>query len=390
MSNKQLSDSERNNDGIQLAINNDSDSGKVIVEQIQLFTASCISMLELLCDECNKYIQNDMNEITPTQMNYCNIFMTNSKKLIKNLKEKDMLMDYSKLIKRIFNMLKKEKYCEMLLNKDPELFNIRDEQNKIIVLIPDINIKLCYKLLKPNETVLFWQYMHLFCNTIFKLVKINNKEKFSKYTFIEEAIKKIETDLAKTGILFNNKIFNPFIGVVATTNNLSVDTLFSDVSIPNCQSISITDILDKLGVGKLFDKENLIEHLKNIGPEHIETTSSYVSKILGDDNEENSEIYKALITDLVDNLKINGIEDIDKTFERVAKNAHEKLDRTKLEKTANNVKNFMSNGENRLKDLKDPSTGNPIGEQILNSKMFNMIKNFMGNDSNNESNNKSK
>ena len=356
-------DNKTYNDNVKIKENND------MIIHIQRFTASSISMLELLRSACEK--QKEKNKSFEK-------FNTSSKQYIDNLKNENDVFDYTRFIKKAFSTLRHETQCKYLLEKNPELFNMRDADGKIITILPGIDLRFGYKFLDDNEKVQFWQYMFLFSSSVLNMIKVNNEAKFTKYQYITETLTAMETDMAKTGIMFKNQIFNPFIGVGENRNSYSLNEMFTDGELPKQQNISIESVLNVLGVDKMFDEKKLNEELKGIGDDQINEATDRIVGLMGAaDNPEVKEVCNMLIQDIVLNFKENGISNVSETLRRVAENAKNNIDINKMQKTAKSMKFFMDNSQEKMKDLKD-ANGNPIGQQLMNNMAIPLsMMNFM-------------
>jgi hypothetical protein len=356
--------------------NQNNQDNREMVNQIQRFTASSISMINLLQTVCTR---QEKEKLDHKENKAIERFMDSSQKFIDNIRSPEEDFDYTKSIKKAFNTLRDETQCKKLLEKNYEIFNLRDEDNKIVTIIPGLDIRVGYKFLDDNEKTLFWQYMYLFSGSVFNMIKISNEEKFGKYGYILETIKIMESELSKTGIMFNNKIFNPFIGVGQNQNEYSVTDMFNGSSeLPKQQSVSIESVLTMLGVDKMFDQQKLNEELKGIGEPQINEATEKIIGLLGaKNNPEVKEVCGILIRDLVTNLKENGINEIGETLRKVAEKAKKDIPMAKMQKTASSMQNFMANSQEKMKEMKD-ANGNPIGQQMMNSmsiplSMMNMM-----------------
>ena len=349
---------------------------KNMISQIQRFTVSSISMLNLLHQISEKH--NDVDEKDKISMDR---FIASSQKYIESIKT-DNNFEYPPFIKKAFGALRSETQCKYLQDKNPELFNIRDGANKIVTVIPGIDIGFAYRHLSDDAKEQFWQYMYLFSSSVFNIIKMSNAAKFCKYSHISDTLIVIENYMAKTGIMFNNQIFNPFIGVGDSNDNYSVSEMFTGGELPKQQNLSIESALSMLGIDKLFNGDNIRNELKNFDDTQITMATEKISEMMGvGADPESKEVYGMLIKDIVSNLKENGIDNIDKVLRNVAENA-KNIDRNKMIKTTNNLKDFMENSQDKIKNLKD-ANGNPIGEQMMNKmnmpmnimKMMNVMKN---------------
>jgi len=335
-----------------------------VKHQLQQFMASNIVMLELLHSACVE-TKNELNE---RELQAKIRFETTSQKFIEQLKKSDDNFDYTKFVRKAFSVLKVPQHCEYLLNMDSALFTLRDNENKIMTILPGLDLKVAYNFLSDEKVKQFWQYMHLFANTVFHLIKDANEEAFSiKYTHITNAMTTIEQNITKTGILFNNQIFNPFIGVGTNVDNLdyNIESMFVNGELPKQQNISIDSMLSMLGVKNMLNEEKLKEELKNFSEDNAKEASDKILDLLGaTGNSEIKDVCNILIADIVSNFKTNGLDNFGETLMKVAENAKTNIDAKKMKKTAEQMHHFMANSQDKLKNMKD-ADGNPIGEQLM-------------------------
>ena len=143
--------------------------------------------------------------------------------------------------------------------------------------------------------------------------------------------------------------------------------MFTGGELPKQHQISIDSFLTMLGVEKMFDEKKLNEELKSIGNEQINEATEKIVGLLGaKDNSEIKETCNTLIKEIVTEFKENGISNIGETLKKVAENAKKTIDITKMKKTGESMHQFMTNSQDKLKDMKD-AKGNPIGQQMMNS-----------------------
>lgn len=355
----------------------DNNSRKETVDYIQRFTASSISMLNLLQSACVRQKDDDLQNRDKKAKDK---FMESSQKFIDTMKDPDEDFDYTRFIKKAFNTLKTEEQCNQIKEKNSEVLNIRDQDNKIITILPGLDLKVGYKFLDDQEQVAFWQYMYLFIDSVFCLIRTSNPVKFPKYDHVVETLNFVETELGKTGVMFKDQIFNPFIGVGDNKDGegYGVDQMFTGGELPKQHQMSIESVLSMLGVDKMFDETKLNEELKGIGDKQINEATEKIVGLLGaSNNPEVKDVCNILIQDIVTNFKENGISNVGDTLKKVAENAKKNIEISKMKKTAESMKYFMANSQDKMKDMKD-GNGNPIGQQMMNSMAVPLsMMNFM-------------
>jgi hypothetical protein len=353
-----------------------SQDNRELVVQIQRFTASSISMLNLLRTAC---LRKNINDACERDVRSRDRFLTSSQSFIDQMKDPNNDFDFTRFIRKAFATLKLDNHCNYLINKDKTLFEVRDSSNKIMTILPGIDLKIGYVCMDDTETTAFWQYMYLFSSSVFHLIKNSNEKSFvHKYVHVTDALKILETDISKTGVMFNNQIFNPFIGVGDNKDGYSVDEMFTGGELPKQQNVSIESVLSMLGVDKMFDEKKLQEELKNFNEEHANEATDKIIGLLGaTNNPEVREVCNTLIKDIVANFKENGISNVGDTLKKVAENAKMTIDPNKMKQTANSMQHFMANSQDTMKDMKD-ADGKPIGQQLMNSMSVPLsMMNFM-------------
>lgn len=349
-------------------------NNKELVNQIHRFIASSVTMLKLLRANCKNPDDKSINKNVER-------FMDASEQYIDKIKNDTDQFDYTRFIKKAFAVLKMDAAIDKLKNKDAELFNLRDNNKKVMTILPGIDIRVGYVNFDKNDEILFWQYMYLFTGTIYRIMKLMNPVKIEKYTNVLETLVYIEVELAKSGVIFYDHIFNPYIGTGEIDKQYDIEDMITGISskLPNKQEITIEGILNMLGIDKILNEETLKEQLKDIGEEQIKIASDKIAYMLNaSNNQDVKEVCDFLVKDIVLQLKENGISNIGDTLKNVAKNAKGNIEMNKMKKTANKVKHFMDTGHEKIKDLKDEH-GNPIGQQLLKSLAMPMnIMNIMG------------
>lgn len=350
---------------------------KELVIQIQRFTASSIGLLNLLCDVCNTLLQDNKN-ISQKEYNVTTKFLTSSQKFMTDIKQNSDGFDSTRFVKKAYSALRTIDGCNYLKNKDAALFSMRDENNRIVTIISGIDLRIGYRLLNANQIEQFWQYMYLFSSSVYNMIKNANTIKFNNQLHVNDTLQYIESALTKTGVVFNNMIFNPFIGLGESNEQYSLNDMFTGDALPKEHKMSIDNVLNMLGVDKMIDEHKLDEQLKELGQEQVNEATEKIASLLGaENNAEIKEVCETLIQDIVANLKENGINNIGTTLQKVAQNARGKIELSKMQKTAESMQHFMANSQEKVKNLKD-ADGNPIGQDILNnlSLPMNMLKNF--------------
>ena len=351
------------------------DDQKMLIH-MQHFTASVISILNTLKSSCETIATPNAKDSKAINRLFGAI-----DRFTTGLKNQTEDFDYSKFIKKVFYSLRSPEALEMLKTKDPSLFSMRDENNRIITILPGIDIRFAMKYFGDQEQKDFWPNFYLFVSSTFAIIRLTNPERMSNCVQLDEVDRIMKLEIAQTGVLFGKQIFNPFIGLNNENERLTVEQMFANNGIRPIDPTnfsgagSMESMLNMMGVESLISTENLKKQLENLGSEHVDEATSKIVEMLGaQDNEDVKEVCGTLIRDIVDNLKTNGIQNIGSTLMDIANKTKGKINMEKMKQTASSMQHFMNNSTEKMKEMKDEN-GNPIGENLMNtlSSYMNMM-----------------
>lgn len=145
--------------------------------------------------------------------------------------------------------------------------------------------------------------------------------------------------------------FNPFIGVGENKENYGVNDLLSGPKLlPDQTSPGIDGVTKLLGIDKILNLEDLSKQLKNITKEQIDQAKNSIRSLLGDVDENTSEMIDLMLNDITDELKKEDISkghpinNLVKIAECVAHRMMPKIDPKKVDmnKVWNSTKNIAS------------------------------------------------
>src|SRR5579872_2866510 len=139
-----------------------SENNKEMIVQLQRFTASSISMLNLCQAACEK---QSNEKLSSKEVKSKKKFIESSQNFIEKFRDQNGDIEYGRYIKKAFSILKVNAQCDQLLKRDATLFSTRNENNKIVTILPGIDFRFAYSFLDEKEQSLFWQYMHLFSSS---------------------------------------------------------------------------------------------------------------------------------------------------------------------------------------------------------------------------------
>lgn len=334
---------------------------------MQQFTAACVALLKLL----RRYSEDKINESTSTdaQLNSRAIqayskFNDSVDRYILSLQ--DGSFDFQKILRKIFDVLKTEESTQMVKESNATLFDLRNEQDKIVSILPGINIRLAYVLLDEQDRIYFWQYFHLMTLSTFNIFLDNNPRKVASMQHVMEMIRDIGGSLEKTGIMVDDKIFNPYLGLGSSGEKYGMEDMFSNtVQLQTGEQLSLEAVLSTLGLGNLIDEKELNSKLGSLKESDLETATDQIVNILGANSDPNTrQVCGKLVRNIVEELKINGIANVGNVLKAVAEKSKSEIKVSDMRNTMGYVQSFMNDGEDKLKNMKDEN-GNPIGEQVL-------------------------
>jgi len=346
------------------------ETDKYLKEYMHRFTLSSVSLLMLMQDVNNR----DTHETKSKTR-----FIESSTKLISNIKNANNDYDYTKMIKKSFTIIKESRFSNLLIKKSYDLFNLRNDEKQIITLIDGIDLRVGYKLMTEEELTNFWQYVYLYCSSVLNIIKINNADKFAKYTKVIDTLAIIEDDIRKTGVMVANKLFNPFLGLLKENGEYSLDNLL-DGNIPTNEggdSQTLDFMMNMIGINKLVDEDKLKDGLKDLGDEQINEATNILTQILGvNDDKEINNVCSDLLGGLVSGIKTDGLNT--KTAENIFEKA-KNIDKKHMEKMGKGIMNFLNDGSEIMQSIKDKNGNKIITDSVLENmeQPLSMLKKMM-------------
>lgn len=275
--------------------------------------------------------------------------------------------DQGKVIKKIYKVLT-QNMDNFFPEQNTTLFQIKNEKNEVVTIIPglDINLVLKQKFVSEEEMKLLWGNMYMmYISSANMILATNEKKKTDKNTELLSAMRKwvSENNISEE---------NLFVGLNTTTGEYDVETMFANVNSQSQQDLSgmsTDDLLKMSGINKLFDMKNLSKHLEDLDDETIKKSAKDITKIIGAEGDsEIGNICDTLVQNAVSELKNSkdGNINIFEIAKTIANKVGKNMNKNQFEKTAQHFNNFMANSKDNLKNMTDEN-GNPIGDNILNS-----------------------
>lgn len=172
------------------------------------------------------------------------------------------------------------------------------------------------------------------------------------------------------------KLNNFFMGLnIDNNSDISMDQLMSnDITIPGTEANS--GFLGKLGVDKLMNPSALADEIKKFDDNDINETINTLTNMLGNDSDV-KDVCTTMVKSVLADIQKNGLENMFNIAERVSGDLNDKIDPTKMAKTAAGMNDLINNNKDKLNDLKDDK-GNPLGGDFMKNfqNTLNMAKLF--------------
>lgn len=278
-------------------------------------------------------------------------------------------IDQVKIIKKVFNVLKDN--IELLKNKDTKIFEIKTPENKILTIIPGLNISLNTDYLNEDDKNELWDNLYSMFISVVKMIYMNTDKARHKKEILDMV------SYCEKELLTKNKILNNFfLGLNRDdTDNVNMDDLMSnDVIIPGTDPQA--GLLGSLGIDKLMDVDNLSAEIKKFNENDVNDTINTLTSLLGGDSDV-KDVCSTMVKSVLDDIKVNGIQNMFSIAERVSSKIGNQIDSKKMEKTAENMNNLLKNNTDKFENLKDEQ-GNPFGTDFLKKfqSTYNMAQFF--------------
>jgi hypothetical protein len=282
-------------------------------------------------------------------------------------KEERDEFDQSRVIKKIYKTL--AQHVDMMIGTeeneykpDIKLFKLRNDDGKILTIIPGLNIGLVVNTFTDDELNSLWGHLYtVFISSVRMVLTINTHKKEGKIwntvTILQDRVTKMGLTVGK-----DKMAFNPYVGL-SGGNDINVNNLFA-----NAEGIKQTTEsgVGSMGLENFVDVDKFNNELKNIQQEDLDGCTENIVNMLGAQGDSDvNDICSKLVDEIAKDLKTNGLKNMMSTAQKVTEKLKGKLDPSKMQKTALQLRDFMENSERNLKNMKDEN-GNPIGEDVLN------------------------
>jgi hypothetical protein len=344
------------------------------------FSQSLVEMMTLANNKAKEYIENNKN-ISKDDLTAYNKLIETSGFLMTGFT--DDKFDQGRIIKKLYKTLSAPAFRNKIIGPEEEnnkpdisLFNEKNAEGKIITIIPGVNIGLITHMLDPEEQTKLWGHLYVMYISAIKMISEINKHK--KDSLVYGLIPMLQKRVTNMGLVSgkDKKLYNPYIEV----SNNNIETL--DI---NNISKTVGKYVEPSADGG-FNIENIIgldklnESLKNIKEEDIEEATQNITNMLGGKADKDiGDVCSTLVKGIVEELQENGLSNLMQTAKTVANKMKGKIDKTKMEKTANQLGSFVAENAD-LSNLQGVD-GNPIDMSGINEKdgAFKLMAKLLGN-----------
>ena len=323
------------------------------------FTTSFIDFLAYTKSKSNEHV-NKLNKNHLKLRSVCD-------DLTVGFGEDNKEFDQGRIIKKVYKVLT-QNLDKIYPEPDKSIFTMKNTKNEIVTIIPGLDIGLVANMFGVEDVNKVWGNIYLmYISSVGMISTINTHKKDER---LSSVIPKLKEKIISMGLLSEeSKLFDSYIGT--TNDEYNVKNMFEAVGDFKAPSgPSMEDMFKLAGMDKLVNIDQLNDQLKNIKQDDILEATNSITKLLGAEGDNDiAETCKTLVEGIVNDLRENpsgGIQNMFETAKAVTEKVGSKIDKNKMKKTASQVSNFLKNGEDNLKNLKDEK-GNPLGGDLMKS-----------------------
>jgi hypothetical protein len=273
-------------------------------------------------------------------------------------------VDQVKIIKKVFYTLRDN--LTLLKEKNSNIFKIRNEEGKILTIIPGLNINLVLQFLSEDEVKSVWNHIYTMFLTSGKMIYMNTDEKRHKREILD-MFEHCEKDLLTNASVFRS-FFLDMVTMSQKNSDATLEDLIKDTKLPEESKESGL-------MSKLLDTESLTDEIKKFSDKDIEETVGSLSQILGSDKD-TTEVCNVMVRAVIEDLKSNGTGNLAGLADRVSDKLSSIIRPDLMEKTGKKMMNVMNTSSEELQKMKDEN-GNLIGPDIMKQ-----MQGVMGGDGN--------
>lgn len=327
------------------------------------FATSIVSITEMVQKKSKEYME-EYGSNSKSHM----VLQKKCATTLNHYRDSSSTLDESKIIKKVYRTLRDN--MELLTNKDPKLFDIKDPStNRLVTIIPGVDIGLLYPLLEEKEQTRLWQFLSLLFISNVNMVHAVNQVKKERKEKIDECVKTLKKSLVDTGIDINGILFNPYVGLSGSTE-YGITELYAGEDPTTkgeggMQTVKLEKIAGMLGINVDDMSNDLMEKCKNITDEEIDEVINNVTSMVGvsGDNDVNS-VCGTMIKHVLKDIKENGIDNLTQTAHNTINKMEKEMDIKKMKKTASKMKDYIDGSYDKLENMKDEK-GNNIGKTVM-------------------------
>jgi hypothetical protein len=207
---------------------------------------------------------------------------------------KNETFECAKFIKKIFSVITDN--TDKFLNLDKTLFELRTHDNKIITVVPSLDISLVYSFLNDDERNRLWNdiYLVYICSVELLFMKQQNRVKLSRHIY--DNLNNIYNKMNAMNGKF--QLVNIYSGVNTTDNILDIDNLFKQFEVKNSEAPDATTALSVFSnlnsTDKLYEQ---ILTMPDLTDDNITEINTVMTQFFGDSS------LNPLFTDIIGNLQ---------------------------------------------------------------------------------------
>jgi hypothetical protein len=282
----------------------------------------------------------------------------------------DETLDQGRIIKKIYKTISKN-LDKLYPTLDVKLFAIKNEENKIVTIIPMIDIGLIVNFLSESELVDLCNYINtIYLSVIGMLFTVNKKKIDDKTNY--EIIRKIKEQVLKSSIMTEELVlYSSYLGGTTNMSEYDISKMFENINSEKLEDVSnisgIKNIIKMTGIDKMLNFEDVNEQLQNVSIEDIDDAAKSISKIFG--GAEGSSISNTCSTiakGFIGSLQSTKPTSFDGLIDTIVSSASNiKVDTGDFEEMSSHISKITENVDmmDTLKNMKDEK-GNNIGDQM--------------------------
>jgi|SRR3989344_1148431 len=218
-----------------------------------------------------------------------------------------------------------------------QLFQLRNEDNKLITLIPGLNINLIFDLLNEDELNKLWCsiYTLYICSIELLFNKSENRKKMPLALY-----KKLPKLYSKLNEMNGSIIlFNIYDGIGDENDIMDIDNLFLTFTNNNLGNSDISNMLSNISLDSMGPLYKMLKtNLQDIPQSELDNISKSISQLLGTSNDvEMNNLFSKMINNLSSEIKKS--DNLD--FNSLCKNMMENMDPDTTHHLKHNAQNIL-------------------------------------------------